>query len=175
MEESKMNKGIEILLERMKSNPEEFSSLEGYANKWGGLVREYEGILDEGDVKAFFEARRALLQDQFTAEVMKELLDPKSQEGVTLNSMAHPTGTLGRSLRTSSTLNNSNIVNGGYTLTANGAGTGFEWGNAITATTLDAQAQQTAQLRAMIDELKVRKEPKKHWWNKTIPELFRKQ
>ena len=33
-----MNKGIEILLERMKSNPEEFATIEAYENKWVSLL-----------------------------------------------------------------------------------------------------------------------------------------
>ncbi len=88
-----MNKGIEILLERMKSNPEEFGSKEGRFDKWTTLVREYEGVLSEEDQRAFFEARKQLLQDQFTAEVMKELLDPKSESPYTVRgSVMHSGG-----------------------------------------------------------------------------------
>ncbi len=88
-----MNKGIEILLERMKSNPEEIGSKEGRFDKWTTLVREYEGVLSEEDQRAFFEARKQLLQDQFTAEVMKELLDPKSESPYTVRgSVMHSGG-----------------------------------------------------------------------------------
>lgn len=74
-----MNKGIEILLERMKSNPEEFFEKEMEVSKWMVLVREYDDLLEPEDLQAFYGARKALLQEQFTKEVMEELLDPKEQ------------------------------------------------------------------------------------------------
>ena len=72
-----MNDGVKILLERMKTNPEEFAISEGFIGKWDSLIREYETVLAPDDVKAFKEARNILLQQQFTERVMEELVDPK--------------------------------------------------------------------------------------------------
>jgi predicted amidohydrolase len=88
---------------------------------------------------------------------MKELTgDNEDPKGVTLNSMAHPTNTGGQPLRTSSTLNNTNLVNGGLTLGTNSIGQAT-WGHSATQASpyQQAQAQQTAQLRAMLDEAKL--------------------
>lgn len=72
-----MNDGVKILLERMKTNPEEFAVGEGFFGKWDSLIREYETALDPEDVALFKQARNKLLQQQFTEKVMEELVDPK--------------------------------------------------------------------------------------------------
>jgi hypothetical protein len=72
-----MNDGVKILLERMKTNPEEFAVGEGVIGKWDSLIREYETILDLEDVTLFKQARNKLLQQQFTEKVLEELIDPK--------------------------------------------------------------------------------------------------
>jgi hypothetical protein len=71
-----MNDGVALLLERMKTNPEEFAVGEGIIGKWDSLIREYETILDLEDVTLFKQARNKLLQQQFTEKVMEELIDP---------------------------------------------------------------------------------------------------
>ena len=72
-----MNDGVALLLERMKTNPEEFVIEEGVPAKWDSLIRSYESVLPPEDVKSFKEARNALLQQQFTEKVLEELVDPK--------------------------------------------------------------------------------------------------
>ena len=72
-----MNDGVKILLERMKTHPEEFAVEEGAFAKWDSLIRSYENVLPPDDIKAFKEARNILLQQQFTERVMEELVDPK--------------------------------------------------------------------------------------------------
>ena len=72
-----MNDGVALLLDRMKTNPDEFAMSEGLIGKWDSLIREYETVLDPDDVKAFKEARNILLQQQFTERVMEELVEPK--------------------------------------------------------------------------------------------------
>ena len=71
-----MNDGVALLLDRMKTHPEEFAVGEGVIGKWDSLVREYETILDPEDVALFKQARSKLLQQQFTEKVMEELIDP---------------------------------------------------------------------------------------------------
>jgi hypothetical protein len=79
-----MNDGMKIILERMKTHPEEFKRTENspfaYNGKWASLVGEYENSLPEEDIKAFKEAFNAMQQEEFTAKVMEELLDPKSEQ-----------------------------------------------------------------------------------------------
>lgn len=77
-----MNKGIEILLERMKSNPEEFvPEYEGGTTKWNSIMASYRGFLNKEDLEVFDQAHKKMvfnhMQEKFTQVVMKELLDPK--------------------------------------------------------------------------------------------------
>jgi len=78
-----MNDGMKIILERMKTHPEEFKNEDNpfaYDGKWIGLVHRYENNLPEEDMKAFKDAVDAMRQEEFTAKVMEELLDPKSEQ-----------------------------------------------------------------------------------------------
>jgi hypothetical protein len=79
-----MNDGMKIILERMKTHPEEFKEdVENpfaYNSKWVGLVHRYENNLPEEDIKAFKDAVDVMRQEEFTAKVMEELLDPKSEQ-----------------------------------------------------------------------------------------------
>jgi hypothetical protein len=75
-----MNDGVALLLERMKTNPEEFIAGEGIIGKWNMLIREYETALNPEDVALFKQARNKLLQQQFTEKVMEELVDPKKSD-----------------------------------------------------------------------------------------------
>jgi hypothetical protein len=79
-----MNDGMKIILERMKTHPEEFKDEDNspfaYNGKWVGLVHKYENNLPEEDMKAFKEAVNVMRQEEFTAKVMEELLDPKEEQ-----------------------------------------------------------------------------------------------
>ena len=75
-----MNDGVALLLDRMKTNPEEFVIKEGVVAKWDSLVRSYEGVLPPEDLEEYKKARNALLQQQFTEKVMEELIDPKTEK-----------------------------------------------------------------------------------------------
>jgi hypothetical protein len=79
-----MNDGMKIILERMKTHPEEFKKTDknpfSHNNKWLGLVSEYGDSLPKEDMKAFRDAVNAMKQEEFTAKVMEELLDPKSEQ-----------------------------------------------------------------------------------------------
>ena len=79
-----MNTGIQILIERMKTNPEEFIK-----DKWGRMLREYwEHMLPE-DQAAYTLAYGAMMQDQFTEVVMKKLAGVGDDDGVSLTSVSH--------------------------------------------------------------------------------------
>ena len=113
------NAGVALLLERMKTNPEEFVGEKGFAySKWGSLIGSYKEFLEPEDQETITNALNTLLQQKFTEKVLEELVDPK---GVSLNSRAHPSVTLGAG----TTLG----------LTTSGAGTGYQWANITGAVT----------------------------------------
>jgi hypothetical protein len=74
-----MNDGVKILLERMKTNPEEFVSEYG-SSKWGSLIASYKEFLEPEDRQALTDSMNVVLQQRFTEKVMEELIEPK--EGV---------------------------------------------------------------------------------------------
>ena len=76
-----MNKGVEILLERIKTNPEEFEG-QGRDSKWENIVYRYADWLDEEDKEAFKNALKQMRQEKFTEEVMKELLAPEEEDSL---------------------------------------------------------------------------------------------
>ena len=70
-----MNDGVALLLERMKTNPEEFYS--NVTGKWAHLIGTYRQYLNEADLKALDDGIATLMQQRFTEEVMEELVEPK--------------------------------------------------------------------------------------------------
>lgn len=92
-----MNDGIKILLERLKTHPEEFTDDENpfsYEGKWMRIFEKYKHNLSKEDVGIFLEAFNNLRQEKFTAEVMAELLDPKEEEQLTLLVPPRKSGTV---------------------------------------------------------------------------------
>ena len=74
----KMNDGVALLLERMKTNPEEFVPNNG-SSKWGSLIAAYKDFLEPEDKQALHEGINKLLQQAFTEKVMQELIDPDDE------------------------------------------------------------------------------------------------
>ena len=72
-----MNKGIEILLARMESNPDEFM---GVGNKWLKLMESYEDYMVEEERKALYAKYSTLHMDKFTEHVMKKLLEEQQEK-----------------------------------------------------------------------------------------------
>jgi hypothetical protein len=90
-----MNKGVQILLERVKSNPEEFMpDITGrYPDKWRNLLQQVEArangevpnyldFLSDAEIQAVWQALVQVRRDQFTKQVMNTLL----RDGVELSS-----------------------------------------------------------------------------------------
>jgi hypothetical protein len=78
-----MNEGVKILLERMKTNPDEFIDGLGIRmSKWGSLIAQFREYLDKADIEAIEEAYKPLMQQHFTEQIMKELLDPEEDDGL---------------------------------------------------------------------------------------------
>jgi hypothetical protein len=82
-----MNKGVQILLERLKSNPEEFTpDITGrYPDKWRVVLQQVEGranskdckyldFLSDAEIAELWRAMQGLRGDQFTKQVMNTLL-----------------------------------------------------------------------------------------------------
>lgn len=97
-----MNKGVQILLERMDSNPDEFipDLMGGYPPKWRNTLlavemrvnggKEYKDqlpFLKDAEVTALWDKMRSILGDRFTQEVMRTLL--QDEEPRELSSFSH--------------------------------------------------------------------------------------
>jgi hypothetical protein len=117
-----MNAGVEIILERIKTHPEEFANKGGgmLANgKWSRVLENYAGHLEQEDIDAINEAIDKVNQDYFTEEVMTILADGRDivsdEDGVSLNSMAHSiTTTQKRPRMASSVTLNSGAISGAW-------------------------------------------------------------
>ena len=68
-----MNKGVEILLKRMESNPEEFD-YDGWLSKWAQIYTRYESVLTQEERDVFEAQRTKVLRERFEVEVMSKLL-----------------------------------------------------------------------------------------------------
>ena len=85
-----MNDGVAMLLERMKTNPEEFFD---FGSKWAGVIGEHKDFLEAEDRQALTDGLNKLMQQRFTEKVMEQLIDPKSslEELITAKRNANPT------------------------------------------------------------------------------------
>lgn len=72
-----MNEGVRLLLERIKTHPEEFMK----GGRWIDLLSEYNDYIPE-ELKPITEEVRKLVKDEFTRDVMKELLNAEEEEEV---------------------------------------------------------------------------------------------
>jgi len=70
-----MNEGVRILLERIKTHPEEF--LKG--GRWVSLVAEYREYIPQ-ELEPLVEEVRKLVKEEFTKDVMKELLSAEEEK-----------------------------------------------------------------------------------------------
>jgi hypothetical protein len=70
-----MNDGVKILLERIKTYPEEFTG-----GKWNALIQSHKMFLNKEDCEALDVGLNALMQQQFTEKVLEELVDPKKSD-----------------------------------------------------------------------------------------------
>jgi len=76
-----MNEGVKILLERMKTNPDEFiAPLNTGKSKWGYLIESYKSSLDAEDQQAIEDGYKKIHQQLFTEAVMRELLAPEEDD-----------------------------------------------------------------------------------------------
>jgi hypothetical protein len=74
--------GVEILLERMKTNPEEF--IEGGFSKWSRVIDRAWEVLNEEERTALQDGTRLAKREHFNGEVMK-VLAQGHDDGVTID------------------------------------------------------------------------------------------
>lgn len=70
-----MNGGIEMLMARMDTHPEEF--IEGF--KWGKLIQDLHKYAEADESKALNDKLKKVMMQHLTEQIMEELVDPKSQ------------------------------------------------------------------------------------------------
>jgi hypothetical protein len=104
MADVEINKGVQILLERMSSNPDEFvpSLKGGYQHKWRDILisvemrvnggKDYKdqlAFLTDKEVKALWEKMQSLRGDLFTKQVMNTLLSESVEFPFDYANIAH--------------------------------------------------------------------------------------
>jgi hypothetical protein len=172
-----MNAGVEIILERIKTNPEEFVTKGGGRisnGKWSRVLDNYSQHLDKEDYDAIKTAIDKVQQDYFTEEVMTILVDGRDiadDEEKKLSQMAHNV-TLGAGATRVQPMGAGN-TNAVWSTTATGTVTLPTGSITLGNTTLEeSRLKQLLQLQQ--EYANVFKKPKR-WWNKTIPELLGKK
>ena len=170
-----MNAGVEILLQRMKDNPEDFYYHPNKGmSRWHRLVDRAiaDEVVTQEEKDALDAGMKEVRRQSFTELVMKELAGEgePSDEGKPNPYLAPSATGLGGVTLGQST----GLTNGGFTLTNAGAVTGTLNAGSITLgdTTLSEAGlkQMLATHRAMREETK-----SKHWWNKSLHEVFGKK
>lgn len=137
-----MNVGVELLLKRMETHPEEFTE----QGKWTRIIQEIHKYAEPEESKALNDALKALMMQRVTELVLEGLVDPKPS--TSLKDLLH------------SKLQNA-------TLSA-GLTQGQVWANNQLA---QAQAQAQAQIdhmKAHADWLKREEQLKKQKEHKTV-------
>jgi len=69
-----MNNGLKIILERMKTNPEEFTVGSVRRRRWISLLDDFWAVFTEEEKDQYMRALRDIRLPQFEEEVLKELL-----------------------------------------------------------------------------------------------------
>lgn len=96
-----MNDGVKILLDRMKTHPEEFvDELSLNGTKWSGLLRYYDDVLTTEEQHAIKAGMVDIKRGAFTKQVMEMLLE----EPIQLDPNTYTFNTAGRHAWQSPTL-----------------------------------------------------------------------
>ena len=72
-----MNEGVKLLLERIKTHPEEFMK----GGRWINILAEYNEYIPD-ELKPLTDEARKLVANEFTKDVMRELLDNTQEDWV---------------------------------------------------------------------------------------------
>ena len=84
--------GMKIILERMKTNPEEFVNNLGLVGRWENIITMNNDVLTDEEMKAFKDALRELRRESFTAKVLQTLME----EPITIDPNTYTINTAGR-------------------------------------------------------------------------------
>lgn len=71
--------GMKIILERMKTHPEEFVGEFGISSRWENLVHHYHSVLTDEEKKAFNDGIHELRRQSFTSRVLEVLMEEPTQ------------------------------------------------------------------------------------------------
>lgn len=129
---SEINEGVRLMVERMKTNPEEF--IEGSLSKWSYAINMASGAkwLTEEERKLLDDAADVLNRERFTAEVLKTLTTTDEQRAENAKVDAWRIGA--RTNVVTNHINHQLTGNGGgitgAVLTANTAGTAM-WNGTV--------------------------------------------
>jgi hypothetical protein len=74
-----MQSGVKILLERMKTNPEEFVS-DHRSSKWQLLIDKYQEVLSKEELEALKAGVRDAVIHKFNEEVIKTLMSEDTHD-----------------------------------------------------------------------------------------------
>lgn len=112
--------GVEVLLSRMKSHPEEFFESEGKRGRWAFMYKDYfRDAMSESEKGRILEALRVVRRMEFDAMIVKELMKDEQQAAQTQPSPfgAVPSGLTGATLTTtgfgSGAITSSNLMSNG--------------------------------------------------------------
>jgi hypothetical protein len=109
MADVEMNKGVQILLERMNSNPDEFvpSLNGGYPPKWRKIIlsvemrvnggedyRDQLSFLNDKEIKALWQKMQELQGELFTKQVMDTLLRDAEEDNFLYTGLVGASGTV---------------------------------------------------------------------------------
>lgn len=72
-----MNNGLKIIIERMKTNPEEFQQPK-FRRGWAIIVEQFWDILTDEERTEYRKALREVTLSKFEEEVLKELMRGES-------------------------------------------------------------------------------------------------
>jgi hypothetical protein len=86
-----MNDGVKLLLERMKTHPEEFV---GKFNRWQTLFNNYSHVLTEEEIRVIKTHKSVLEREEFTHAVMQELM--REPTPVEIDPSTHTINRMGR-------------------------------------------------------------------------------
>ena len=72
-----MENGVKILIERLKTNPEEFGGTE---DRWTHIINKFRVYLSAEDSVALEEALRPLIMEKFNKEILNTLMRTEQEQ-----------------------------------------------------------------------------------------------
>jgi len=81
-----MNSGVEILLARMETHPEEFFR----DSRWRHIIADFSHDLETEDFKALDEGLRKCRQSEFTGIVFQRLVNEEAEEKKLMKNYSNP-------------------------------------------------------------------------------------